>query len=139
MKTLSPAALGARFCLLTLSAALLLTSLAQAAPPKLVVMVTVDQLPYSQACENNKGPILHILERVLADSAQVLEIGGQSADHPVHPAIPETAYLSALFCRVNRKPILPILDELSVPADPPGDATITRWRSPLRLDGVSRP
>lgn len=24
--------------------------------------------------------------------------GGQAADHPVHPAIPETAYLKALFC-----------------------------------------
>lgn len=31
---------------------------------------------------------------------QVLEIGGQSADHPVHPAIPETRYLKAVFCRV---------------------------------------
>ena len=31
---------------------------------------------------------------------QVLEIGGQSADHPIHPAIPETGYLKALFCRV---------------------------------------
>lgn len=32
---------------------------------------------------------------------QVVEIGGQSADHPLHPAIPETAYLKALFCRVT--------------------------------------
>lgn len=31
---------------------------------------------------------------------QVLEIGGQSADHPQHPAIPETAYLKTVFCRV---------------------------------------
>ena len=31
---------------------------------------------------------------------QVLEIGGQSACHPVHPAIPETRYLKAVFCRV---------------------------------------
>ena len=31
---------------------------------------------------------------------QVLEIGGQSADHPVHPAIPETRYLKAVFCRL---------------------------------------
>jgi 23S rRNA (cytosine1962-C5)-methyltransferase len=30
---------------------------------------------------------------------QVLRFGGQSADHPVHPAIPETRYLKALFCR----------------------------------------
>jgi len=34
-------------------------------------------------------------------TVQVLEFGGQSADHPVHPAIPETRYLKALFCRVT--------------------------------------
>jgi 23S rRNA (cytosine1962-C5)-methyltransferase len=28
--------------------------------------------------------------------------GGQSADHPVHPAMPETRYLKALFARVCR-------------------------------------
>jgi 23S rRNA (cytosine1962-C5)-methyltransferase len=33
---------------------------------------------------------------------QVLEQGGQSPDHPVHPAIPETRYLKAFFCRVLR-------------------------------------
>ena len=32
---------------------------------------------------------------------QVLEAGGQYADHPVHPAIPETRYLKAFFCRVT--------------------------------------
>jgi 23S rRNA (cytosine1962-C5)-methyltransferase len=31
---------------------------------------------------------------------QLLERGFQSMDHPVHPAIAETAYLKALFCRV---------------------------------------
>ena len=33
---------------------------------------------------------------------QILESGGQSADHPVHPAIAETRYLKAFFCRVIR-------------------------------------
>jgi 23S rRNA (cytosine1962-C5)-methyltransferase len=33
---------------------------------------------------------------------QLLEAGGQSADHPIHPAIPETRYLKAFFCRVTR-------------------------------------
>ncbi len=28
--------------------------------------------------------------------------GGQSPDHPVHPAMPETRYLKALFARVCR-------------------------------------
>jgi 23S rRNA (cytosine1962-C5)-methyltransferase len=31
---------------------------------------------------------------------QILERGFQAPDHPVHPAIPETAYLKALFCRL---------------------------------------
>jgi 23S rRNA (cytosine1962-C5)-methyltransferase len=30
---------------------------------------------------------------------QVLEAGGQAPDHPLHPAIPETRYLKAFFCR----------------------------------------
>jgi 23S rRNA (cytosine1962-C5)-methyltransferase len=34
---------------------------------------------------------------------QILESGGQSPDHPVHPAIPETRYLKAFFCRVSRE------------------------------------
>ncbi len=32
---------------------------------------------------------------------QILEAGGQSPDHPVHPAIPETRYLKAFFCRAT--------------------------------------
>jgi 23S rRNA (cytosine1962-C5)-methyltransferase len=33
---------------------------------------------------------------------QILAAGSQSPDHPVHPAIPETRYLKAFFCRVTR-------------------------------------
>jgi 23S rRNA (cytosine1962-C5)-methyltransferase len=33
---------------------------------------------------------------------QILEVAGQSPDHPLHPAIPETRYLKAFFCRVTR-------------------------------------
>jgi 23S rRNA (cytosine1962-C5)-methyltransferase len=33
---------------------------------------------------------------------QVVHEGGQSPDHPRHPAIPETRYLKAFFCRVTR-------------------------------------
>jgi len=32
---------------------------------------------------------------------QIIEMGGQAPDHPVHPAIPETRYLKAYFCRVS--------------------------------------
>jgi 23S rRNA (cytosine1962-C5)-methyltransferase len=34
---------------------------------------------------------------------QVIEAGGQSPDHPVHPAIPESRYLKAFLCRVTRE------------------------------------
>ena len=40
--------------------------------------------------------------RHAARFVQVLEVGGQSPDHPVHPAIPETRYLKSFFCRVTR-------------------------------------
>ncbi len=33
--------------------------------------------------------------------AQLLAVGGQAPDHPVHPAIPETRYLKSLLCRVS--------------------------------------
>jgi 23S rRNA (cytosine1962-C5)-methyltransferase len=35
---------------------------------------------------------------------QVLEQGGQSPDHPILPALAETAYLNTFFCRVTREP-----------------------------------
>jgi len=33
---------------------------------------------------------------------RIIASGGQSADHPVHPAMPESRYLKALFCHVSR-------------------------------------
>ncbi len=38
--------------------------------------------------------------RHLDRHVQIIAQGGQSADHPVHPAIPETDYLKAVFARV---------------------------------------
>jgi len=37
--------------------------------------------------------------RNLGRFVQVVEVGGQAPDHPLHPAIPETRYLKAFFCR----------------------------------------
>jgi 23S rRNA (cytosine1962-C5)-methyltransferase len=31
---------------------------------------------------------------------QIIRVGGQAPDHPIHPAIPETRYLKAVICRV---------------------------------------
>lgn len=33
---------------------------------------------------------------------QLIERGGQSADHPIHPAVPETQYLKAVYFRQSR-------------------------------------
>jgi 23S rRNA (cytosine1962-C5)-methyltransferase len=38
--------------------------------------------------------------RHLGREAQLLERGMQAPDHPVHPAIPETAYLKTFYLRV---------------------------------------
>lgn len=38
--------------------------------------------------------------RHLDRHAQIIHQGGQGPDHPVHPAIPETSYLKAVFARV---------------------------------------
>jgi 23S rRNA (cytosine1962-C5)-methyltransferase len=40
--------------------------------------------------------------RHLGRDLQILKSGGQAPDHPVHPAIPETAYLKAVFARVTK-------------------------------------
>ncbi len=40
--------------------------------------------PYSQACENNKDPILQILKSAFAQSRKVLEIGSGTGQHAVH-------------------------------------------------------
>jgi len=46
-----------------------------------------------------------LLQAAASHEGQTLRIfatGGQSPDHPVHPAMPETRYLKALFCHVSR-------------------------------------
>jgi 23S rRNA (cytosine1962-C5)-methyltransferase len=45
---------------------------------------------------------VHAAARHVDRQIQVVETGGQSRDHPIHPAIPETAYLKMLFLRVLR-------------------------------------
>lgn len=49
------------------------------------------QLPYSQACENNKAPILEKLRRIFDSPGRVLEIGTLTGQHAVHfaQAMPE--------------------------------------------------
>jgi SAM-dependent methyltransferase len=41
-------------------------------------------LPFSDACERNKGPILEVLRTAFADCRHVLEIGSGTGQHAVH-------------------------------------------------------
>lgn len=45
--------------------------------------MSVDK-PFSQACENNKEPILNILKPLLATCEKVLEVGSGTGQHSVH-------------------------------------------------------
>ncbi|MBF0658175.1 DUF938 domain-containing protein [Psychrobacter sp. NG25] len=53
--------------------------------------VDIAALPFSQACENNKQPILEVLQTELQGFNYVLEIGSGTGQHSVHfaPNLPE--------------------------------------------------
>lgn len=59
----------------------------------------------SASCSHHlaEGRLLHLVHdtgRELGRAVQLLARGHQGADHPVHPAIPESEYLKALFVRI---------------------------------------
>ncbi len=85
---------------------------AQAAYRKLnqlaLPLIDRDGLLVSCSCSYHMGAddLLAAIQTAARHSSrfvQVLEQGGQSPDHPVHPAIPETRYLKSFFCRVTRE------------------------------------
>ncbi|WP_341937161.1 DUF938 domain-containing protein [Marinimicrobium sp. C2-29] len=45
--------------------------------------MSLEHKPFSQACENNKQPILSVLEPRLKDAKQVLELGSGTGQHAV--------------------------------------------------------
>lgn len=59
-----------------------------------------DDLPFSQACENNKQPILDVLSRHLTGPLRLLEIGGGTGQHAVHMA----SHLSAVHWQATEVP-----------------------------------
>lgn len=50
-------------------------------------------MPFSQACENNKQPILDVLQQELQDFSHVLEVGSGTGQHSVYFA-PRLTYLT---------------------------------------------
>ncbi|WP_296243338.1 MULTISPECIES: DUF938 domain-containing protein [unclassified Psychrobacter] len=46
--------------------------------------IAPEGVPFSQACENNKQPILEILQKELQDATHVLEVGSGTGQHSVY-------------------------------------------------------
>lgn len=68
-------------------------------------LLTRDGLLVACSCSHHfdRDQLVHTVlagSRHLDRTASVLEFGQQAVDHPVHPAIPETAYLKAVYARI---------------------------------------
>lgn len=77
-------------------------------------------LPFSEACERNKEPILEVLRRVFADRSAVLEIGSGTGQHAVHMA----AQLPALTWHPTER--LAALEDLEARVQAEGTSNLRR-------------
>ena len=82
-------------------------------------------LPFSEACERNKRPILAVLRSAFAECAQVLEIGSGTGQHAVHFA----AHLTHLTWQPTEQ--LAYLPDLAARVKQEGSANV---RQPTLLD-----
>jgi SAM-dependent methyltransferase len=76
---------------------------------------------FSQACENNKSPILEVLREAFEDVGRVLEVGSGTGQHAVHFAkhLPHLTW---------------------VPSDVPGNlGSIRAWREDADLPNLAEP
>jgi 23S rRNA (cytosine1962-C5)-methyltransferase len=67
-----------------------------------------DSLLVSCSCSYHLAPdqlvgLIQSAARHTGRFVQILHSGGQAPDHPIHPAIPETRYLKAFFCRATHE------------------------------------
>jgi cyclopropane fatty-acyl-phospholipid synthase-like methyltransferase len=84
----------------------------------------MSELPYSEACERNKQPILEVLQLALPRQGQVLEIGSCTGQHAVFFAAALTGltwqpsdqaeYLSGLTARIQEQGTENILEALQL-------------------------
>ena len=70
-----------------------------------IPLLSKDGLLMSASCSSHldRGGLRDIVQssaRHVDRFAQIVEQGYQGPDHPIHPAIQETEYLKALFCRI---------------------------------------
>lgn len=95
--------------------------------------------PFSQACENNKQPILEVLTRVFAHSKKVLEIGSGTGQHAAFfaPRLPQLDWFTSDMPH-NHPGILAWLNETNVTnLHPPMSFTLGVNDWPLaNIDGV---
>ena len=90
----------------------------------------MDGLPFSQACENNKQPILESIRPLLANCTGVLEIGSGTGQHAVHFA---AAMPHLIWMPTETEAQLPVLR-------PRCDAYAgTNLAAPAALDVCQRP
>ncbi|CAM3817768.1 DUF938 domain-containing protein [Rheinheimera salexigens] len=87
-------------------------------------------LAFSQACENNKAPIVQVLANAFQRSQRVLEIGGGTGQHAVHFA----ANLPQLIWQSSDQPIY--LPDLSARIQ---QANLPNLPTPVPLDITSSP
>ena len=75
--------------------------------------------PYSAACDNNQEPIFQELQRLLADSSSVLEIGSGTGQHAVHFArrLPQLSWQCSDVVE-NHSGIRQWLEEAALPNTP---------------------
>jgi len=87
-------------------------------------------LPFSEACERNRGPILEVLRTAFADRTRVVEIGAGTGQHAVHFArhLPHLAWQPT----DQRDGLLGLAGRISAEA-PPNVA------APLELDVLREP
>jgi SAM-dependent methyltransferase len=92
-------------------------------------------LPFSEACERNKEPILAVLREVFAGTSDVLEIGSGTGQHAVHFArlLPWLAWqptdrrecLGALAARVRQEGPANLREALELDVLAPGPWPVT--------------
>ena len=96
--------------------------------------------PYSQACENNKGPILEQLSGLFASPCTILEIGTGTGQHAVHFArnLPHVTWQPSDHPH-NYRTCTPWLEEsdlANLNAPIPLDVTEPHWPIPCAVHGV---
>ena len=98
-----------------------------------------DELPFSQACENNKGPISAILEVALSQCKRVLEVGSGTGQHAVHfaPLLPHLIWQTSDQPQYHEGVLKWIAAYPSENLLPPLNLTVGKDRLPFsEYDGV---